>query len=378
MDNIPPFTASIDHIAGLEPHDDTRHPITAAVDHTATGRVDVPLLAAALRAHHNRLRDDMATMDSLLDRLTVSPRGVTDLVSEVSMMTIPRWHFAMLNDRERCDAYSVALERRVRPGMHVLDIGTGGGLLALMAARAGAGRVTTCESNPLVAELARRIIHAAGMDSVVTVVDRPSYTLEVGRDLAGPADLIVSEIVDGGLIGEGLLPTIRHARARLLAPGGDLLPRRCRIVGVAVESEVLASLNQVGFASGFDMGLFNVAATTRHFPINLWTRPHRALSPPTELVSFDLVAGSLDDGSADVPVSVLADGQAHGLAVWFELDLGGGVVIRNSPDNHSSHWTQAFVPFPRPVPMTTATAVTARLSWHGTRLSAHLSARSPR
>src|SRR5262249_45946357 len=60
-------------------------------------------------------------------------------LSRLAVRTVPRWHFAMLNDSERNDALAVALERVVRPGSHVLDIGSGSGLLAMVAARAGAG-----------------------------------------------------------------------------------------------------------------------------------------------------------------------------------------------------------------------------------------------
>ena len=44
-------------------------------------------------------------------------------------------------------AYDAALRRAIRPGCRVLEIGTGSGLLAMMAARAGAAQVVTCERN---------------------------------------------------------------------------------------------------------------------------------------------------------------------------------------------------------------------------------------
>jgi len=33
-----------------------------------------------------------------------------------------------------------------------------------------------------------------------------------GRDVSGRADLLVAEIVDCGLLGEGVIPTLVHAR----------------------------------------------------------------------------------------------------------------------------------------------------------------------
>jgi predicted RNA methylase len=48
---------------------------------------------------------------------------------------VQRWHFGMLNDLERNEAFYRALKALVRPGAFVLDIGAGTGLLGMMAAR---------------------------------------------------------------------------------------------------------------------------------------------------------------------------------------------------------------------------------------------------
>ena len=47
--------------------------------------------------------------------------------------------------------------------MHVLDIGTGTGLLAMMAASEGADSVTACEEFPPMAECASRVIADNGL-----------------------------------------------------------------------------------------------------------------------------------------------------------------------------------------------------------------------
>jgi precorrin-6B methylase 2 len=299
--------------------------------------------------------------------VTVSPAvGELPVVDEIALRTVPRWHFAMLNDTERNDALAVALERTIRPGAHVLDIGSGTGLLAMMAVRAGAASVTTCESHPLLAEISRAIVRAHGLSDIVSVVAKPSTELEVGRDLPARADVIVAEVVDCGLVGEGILPTIRDARERLLAERGRLVPQAARLLVRLVESVAADRLNNVQTVHGFDLRLFNRLATPGHFPIRLHTWPHRLLSEPVELARFDFVAGQLDETHRSVALPVNADGVAHGAVAWFELDLGAGVVLRNSPDNVGSHWMQAFVSLAKPMHVHRGQSVELHFSWpHG-------------
>ena len=67
----------------------------------------------------------------------------------------PLWHFSIIHDQPRNEAYSRALAHFVKPGMTVFEIGTGTGILAMLAARAGAKHVYTCERRADVAQAAR-------------------------------------------------------------------------------------------------------------------------------------------------------------------------------------------------------------------------------
>jgi len=93
---------------------------------------------------------------------------------------VSAWHFAMVNDQPRNNAFQAAIERAV-PGKHVLDIGTGTGLLAMMAARAGAQTVTTCEATPVIAERAHDIIALNGFGGRINVIANHSTAIATGR-----------------------------------------------------------------------------------------------------------------------------------------------------------------------------------------------------
>ena len=326
------------------------------------------LLVASLHSLSREARE-LADQASLICESLASEAPAAGAVAHVAARSVPRWHFAMLNDTERNTALVEAMERVLPVGATVLEIGSGSGLIAMAAIRAGAGRVLTCEANPLLAEIARQNIDAHGMSEAITVISKPSYLLEVGRDLPAPVDVLVSEIVDCGLIGEGLLPSIRHARAHLLAHGGLMLPSAARLHGQLVHSEAVLALNRVDKASEFDVSLMNTVATSGHFPVRLNTWPHRMMSRQARLVEFDLSRGPLDPGARQVSFEATADGEAHGLAAWFELDLGGGITLSNAPQNTASHWMQAMALFDTPVPVRAGENVSVHLRWSDYRLS---------
>lgn len=60
-----------------------------------------------------------------------------------------------------------ALERELRPGMIVLDVGTGSGILAEAAALLGAKRVIACDIDPIAVQLARQPLSFLGTASAI-------------------------------------------------------------------------------------------------------------------------------------------------------------------------------------------------------------------
>lgn len=276
---------------------------------------------------------------------------------------VPRWHFEMLNDTERTAAYETAIGQVVEPGDLVLDIGTGAGLLGLLSARQGAGQVVSCEGVAPLAEVAERIVRRNGYGDRISVVGRWSTDLVVGRDLPRRADVLVTEVIDCGLLGEGILPTIRHAREHLLVEGAAIVPARATLQAQLVESPELHKLNHVRRVAGFDVSEFNRLASLAYFPVRLAQIPHRPLTDPLDAFEFDFVRGDLASGETTVRCLSRADGLCHAVALWFHLELVPGLVLSNDPANTRSHWEQAVQCLERPLPVRRGEVVELRL-WH--------------
>ncbi|MEP7118942.1 MAG: 50S ribosomal protein L11 methyltransferase, partial [Acidobacteriota bacterium] len=172
---------------------------------------------------------------------------------------VPSWHFAIIRDEPRNRAYEEALGRAVTPGSRVLEIGTGTGIIAMMAARAGAAHVFTCEMEPAVALAARDVIAQNGLSSRITVLSKRSTAVDLA-ELGERVDLLVSETVSNDMLAEDPLPPLEDAIARLVKPGGMVIPARGR-VRVALAYEARMEARRLGTISGFDLSPFNRLAS---------------------------------------------------------------------------------------------------------------------
>lgn len=84
---------------------------------------------------------------------------------------------------------AVADACREAPPDRVLDLGTGTGVLALCAARLGAGRVLAVDNNPLAARTAENNVLANGLEDLIRV-----ECADAREMMHEPADLVVANI----------------------------------------------------------------------------------------------------------------------------------------------------------------------------------------
>ena len=95
------------------------------------------------------------------------------------------WHFDMINDLPRNSAFHRAIADAIKQQLQqtqsarVLDIGTGSGLLALLAAQNGATGVTAFEAEADVARTAKLNAVRNGLESLVHIVSERSTSRRV-------------------------------------------------------------------------------------------------------------------------------------------------------------------------------------------------------
>jgi predicted RNA methylase len=145
---------------------------------------------------------------------------------------LPHWHIPMVHDHARNNFYERMIEKEVLDKA-VLDIGTGTGFLALLAAKHGAKHVYACEQNPLFYTLAKQNIEASPHGKKISLIYGSSTQLKIGRDLPEKVDLLVSEIVSTSVFSERMLLTLRNAK-RLLKKDGQFLPKKIEVYACLV------------------------------------------------------------------------------------------------------------------------------------------------
>lgn len=105
-----------------------------------------------------------------------------------------------LFDEKRVQAFARAIKKSVKTGDIVVDAGTGTGIIALLAAKAGAKKVYAVEWDPEIARVAAQNIRANNFHNTIEVVntDVREFRLPAGAH----ADVLVMEMLDTGFIAE--------------------------------------------------------------------------------------------------------------------------------------------------------------------------------
>ncbi|KAH8398955.1 hypothetical protein KR222_001613 [Zaprionus bogoriensis] len=209
----------------------------------------------------------------------------------------------MLHDWERNKKYDAALRktiaamRQAGKEVHVLDIGTGTGILSMMALRAGADTVTACEAFLPMANCAQRILEANSAGEV-RLIRKRSTDIQIGVDMPRRANLLVAELLDTELIGEGAIGIYNHAHEQLLTDDALCIPARATCYAQVAQSSLAAQWNSLKILANLDgdillrppAQLLQCPGEAALHDVQLSQLPansFRALCAPVEIFHFD-------------------------------------------------------------------------------------------
>lgn len=256
-------------------------------------------------------------------------------------------HEEMLSDTVRVNAYHEGIHRNVNEGDVVLDLGTGTGLLAFMAVKAGASKVYAVEHSEFI-DVARAIAEHNNITNI-------EFIQANSREFTPPEkiDIVLHEQMGDELFNENMLENLLDLRKRVLSPDGRILPARFQLfvepVSFCEEMRVRRFWN-IDLPDGIDLGAMKHSSVAARFDTGrteqLWIRPGSVIDTmgtPEPILEFDLnTLESVAALSTDHVVERVAatDQIVDGLSVWFATSFGQGAMF----DTGSTFTTSPLAP----------------------------------
>ena len=249
---------------------------------------------------------------------------------------------AMIADVGRTSAYGDALALMVLPGATVLDLGTGPGIMALLACRAGARKVYAVEADDVI-QIAREAAAASGFADRIQFLQARSLDLELPERVDG----IVAD-VRGVLpqFGGGIVSLI-DARERFLKSDGWMIPSRDSLFVAVVECPE----RHAGLVDPWNPDCGFNFSSARARSVNCLSKASfqsdEVIVEPVRWAALDYLELRNAGVNGEVSWTVPRSTTAHGLGVWFDSETAPGCGFSNSPIGNEQHvYGQSFFPWP--------------------------------
>ncbi|XP_029459595.1 protein arginine N-methyltransferase 9 [Rhinatrema bivittatum] len=295
----------------------------------------------------------------------------------VANWLVERWHFTMLNDSRRNRMYWSAIRKAVQGGCRsVLDIGAGTGILSMFAKKAGALRVSACELSKTMYEVARDVVAANNMEGEIQLLHMKSQDIEIPKHIPERVHLVVTETMDAGLFGEGIVESLIHAWKHLLlkpkpkghhvgAEGfGQVIPAGALLFGMAVECPEIRRHHRVSvkevagvqlegtveFQSPVHSAVQSDESTEPYCTEKMSRIPggYTVLTDPFQALRIDFNnLQELENLATKEPyritVPVTTEGVLDAIVAWFVLQLDDEHSLSTGPKEETC-WEQAVYP----------------------------------
>jgi histone-arginine methyltransferase CARM1 len=283
----------------------------------------------------------------------------------------------MLQDLVRTTAYHDAVTRNRKDfeGKVVIDVGTGSGILAWFAVKAGAKRVYAIEASSA-AERAAQLMEANGLSEKIIVIREPIESVTIPEKV----DIIISEPMGFMLVHERMLESYIIARDRFLRPGGKMFPATGSIYiapfsdsAIYADQKAKASFWNTNDFFGLDLSSLTSAALDDHFsqPIVGFIDPSSLLSTHTLAKTINFEKDRADSlRCIDLQSEFVASktGLCHGLAAWFDVAFDGSeerIVLDTGPNSPGTHWYQCRILLREPIAVNEGQRLSATLRMVG-------------
>jgi len=263
----------------------------------------------------------------------------------------PANQFLLLQNDLRTTGFQRALNDRISTGDLVLELGTGSGILAMLAAQTKADHVVTCEAQSLMAEVAEAIIRDNDLNAKISVIPKYVKDLEIGTDLPRRANILISDMFTGALLEAGGLKLIKHARKNLMCSEGFVIPAAATLRGRLVGGSDLERLCRANNPANMNLERFNLFSPPllHILPERFTTLDYKTFSAPADCFHFDFkTLRGFEPSKRKVRIESTGDGEILGFLQWLRLELSPGNFLE-SDESSTIAWSRYLHVFPNPI-----------------------------
>lgn len=263
-------------------------------------------------------------------------------------------HLEMLRDTTRSVTFQRAITALVEPGMRVVDIGAGSGILGLWALTAGAAHVDAIDATDIGSTLSQTFA-ANGFSGRATAHVAHSRAVSVGT----PADVVIAEVLGHYGIDEGILATCADARQRLAKPGAIFIPARVDVVAWPVwvpdfENDLVGFWQRKPYA--YDLAAMGELSRQMTYACN--EHDGQRVAPAAVLASYTVGAPPPQRFHGRATFAADFRTQWNGFFLSFVADLGAGVILEGW---RAPSWKTVFLPAPKVASLAKGAQVTLEI-----------------
>ncbi len=261
----------------------------------------------------------------------------------------PHEQLRMIQDDKRTSCLATAIEEHVSPESVVIDLGSGSGILAVLAAKAGARRVYAIERTNM-ADAIWQLARENEVTDQIRVLRKDAMSL-VETDFDLVPTVLISETLGHFVCRENIHALCSHVRS--LFPAIEVLPRRYRLRFTPIDSNYYRKTFELANVRGISMAQFGEWVR--------WTAHCDYVSP--EELAGPARSSEWYTVSETLPARYAARSFCA-IAVTWEAEFAPRAVVQSSLHVGDSHWLPYLFPLGDQVDMTEETEFDFEIHTH--------------
>lgn len=266
-------------------------------------------------------------------------------------------HHYMLKDYVRLAGYRRAIENKVKPESVAMDLGTGTGILAFFAAKAGAKKVYAIEKRSDIIDLSKTLAKENNIEDKLEYIIGNSAKLDPSM-FKEKVDVFISEILGSGIFEENVLEFTMDARDRFCKPDAELIPCKLDVYAfgydagrqddLSIEAAEIERLYDIKL-SKYKENLLNFVSS-RYERYN--TSIYKAMTNQLLTKSIDLKTVKKAMFRDELELEIIEDGNFNAICAYFVAHLDEHTTLTNSPWAPNTHWIQKVYVMPQSLKVT--------------------------